>query len=107
MNPYYLAAPVLASGHNGLTHCLAAPAPSGAVGWALPPSYPRLPATLSAAVSAFRADTTLPTLLGEAFCSFWANSREWESLMCHTGGRDAEAVVTTLWERRRYFEIVG
>ena len=49
----------------------------------------------------------MPQLLGEAFCSFWANSRDWESLMFHTSGGDAESEVTTPWELRRYFEIVG
>ena len=73
----------------------------------LPPGTPRVPETLSAAVAALRADRLLPQLLGEAFCSFWANTREWEWLMFNSTGGDPSATSTTDWELQRYFEIVG
>ncbi len=106
-NPYYLLALVLASGHYGLKNQLDPPPPSGGVGWALPPGTPRVPDSLSSAVAALRADRLLPELLGDAFCSFWANSREWEWLMFNSTGGDPLADATTDWELNRYFEIVG
>ena len=106
-NPYYVLAVVLASGLYGLQSRLDAPPRTNGSGWALPASFPRLASTLSMAVERFRDEPLMAKLLGEPFCSFWVNSRSWENLMFHTSGGDALATVTTLWELRRYFEIVG
>jgi glutamine synthetase len=99
-------AAVLAGGIAGIEQAIAAPPPLGVASWGLPAGYPHLPNTISKAAEAMAADTLLRSVLGEAFCDYWVNTRRWEWLMFHTTGGDAMADTVTTWELDRLFEIV-
>jgi glutamine synthetase len=105
-NPYFVLAAVLAGGVAGVEHEIAAPPALPVAGWGLPGGWPHLPDTITKAADALAADTLLKSVLGDALCDYWVNTRRWEWLMYHTTGGDPMAVNTTQWELDRYFEIV-
>ena len=106
-NVYLVLAVVLAGGLAGLRHEIEPPPAFPHAGWGLPPDgYPHLPNTITRAADALDADPYLREELGDAFVSFWTNTRRWEWLMFHTTGGDASADAVTDWELKRYFEIM-
>ena len=105
-NPYLVLAGVLAGGVAGLQHRIEPPAALAVSGWGLPDEWPHLPRSITSAADAFSGDALLRSVLGEAFCDYWVNTRRWEWLMFHTTGGDAQAETVTQWELDRYFELV-
>jgi glutamine synthetase len=92
-NPYLALAAVVASAADGIAR--GAPPPDPIDGDAYARSdLPLLPASLEAALHAFRDDAVLRAALGERFSDYYATSRAWELKAWQ------EAV--TDWERDRY-----
>ena len=106
-NPYLVLAAILAGGIAGIDHGIEPPPPLTVAGWGLPPTgWPHLPNSITKAADALAADANLRSVLGEAFVSYFVNTRRWEWLMYHTTGGDPVAESVTQWELDRYFELV-
>ncbi len=106
-NPYLVLAAILAGGIAGIERGIEPPAPLAVAGWGLPPEgWPHLPRTITKAADALASDPNLRAVLGEAFVSYFVNTRRWEWLMYHTTGGDPVADTVTQWELDRYFELV-
>ncbi len=105
-NPYLALAVILAGGMSGLKHNLAPTDELNFVGWGLPEEYKRLPNTIGKAADVLIEDTYLTEVLGQDVIDYWINSRRMEWLFYHTQGGDPAARTTTLWEYKRYFELM-
>ena len=105
-NPYLVLASVLAGGIAGLEQQIDPPPPLTVAGWGLPEGWPHLPTSITKAADLLASDTALRSVLGDAFCDYWVNTRRWEWLMFHTTGGDPLATGVTEWELDRYFELV-
>jgi glutamine synthetase len=105
-NPYLVLATVLAGGIVGIDKAIEPPDALAVAGWGLPEGYPHLPNTITKSADALAGDTLLRSVLGDAFCTTWVNTRRWEWLMYHTTGGDPTATTVTQWELDRYFEVV-
>ena len=92
-NPYLALAAVVASAADGIARGMAPPDPIEGDAYARS-DLPLLPASLEAALHAFREDAVLRAALGERFSDYYATSRAWELKAWQ------EAV--TDWERDRY-----
>ena len=92
-NPYLALAAVVASAADGIASGVAPPDPIDGDAYARS-DLPLLPASLEAALHAFRDDAVLRAALGEGFSDYYATSRAWELKAWQ------EAV--TDWERDRY-----
>lgn len=104
-NPYLALAAILAGGLIGLEDELEPPPPFEGMAWGLPvDAAPRLPASITAAAAALRADTRLGNVLGRDGVDYWLGSRRWEWIAFHRNGGDPDAV--TDFELDRYFEHV-
>ncbi len=102
-NPYLALAAILAGGLIGIEDELEPPAPFQEMAWGLPTdAAPRLPASITAAADALRADTRLGELLGREGVDYWLGTRRWEWIAFHRNGGDPDAVSD--FELRRYFE---
>lgn len=92
-NPYLALAVLVGAAADGIERGLAAPAPvTGDAGDR--DDLPALPASLEAALGAWRADETLRRALGADFCDYYATSRAWELRAWQQAVSD--------WERVRY-----
>ncbi|MGI9322821.1 MAG: hypothetical protein ACR2PJ_04475, partial [Pseudomonadales bacterium] len=105
-NPYLALATILAGGLAGLRHKLTPPPQLTHLGWGLPEDVPHLPKTILAAYDALGKDPYLPEILGAELVNHWRKTRRMEWLAFHTEGGDPESRKTTLWEYKRYFELV-
>jgi glutamine synthetase len=94
-NPYLALAAIAASVAAGSATGATPPPPlEGDVSGADPGAVPPLPASLEAAIAAFRQDAAAQELLGARFSEYYARTREWEL-------RAWQQSVTD-WERDRY-----
>jgi glutamine synthetase len=94
-NPHLALAAIVASIAGGLEAAEEPPAPlAGDVSAAPATEVPPLPASLEAAIHAFRRDARAQELLGSRFAEYYARTREWEL-------RAWQQAVTD-WERDRY-----
>jgi glutamine synthetase len=106
-NPYLVLAAILAGGLAGIENGIEPPPPLEVAGWGLPPEgWPHLPRSITKAADALACDHRLRAVLGDAFVSYFVNTRRWEWLMYHTTGGDPVADSVTPWELERYFELV-
>jgi len=92
-NPYLAIAGLVAGAADGIERDAKPPDPI--IGDASErPELPPLPGSLEGALVAFEADAVLRSVLGEAFCEYYAVSRRWELRAWRRGVSD--------WERERY-----
>jgi glutamine synthetase len=92
-NPYLAVAAVVASAADGIARGAAPPDPIEGDAYGRS-DLPSLPASLEAALLAFRDDAVLRAALGERFSDYYATSRAWEL--------KAWQETVTDWERERY-----
>jgi glutamine synthetase len=91
-NPYLALAAIAASAADGMRRDATPPDPIEGDAYAL--DLPELPGSLESALRAFDEDDVLRKALGDAFCDYYATSRQWEL----KAWRDT----VTDWERERY-----
>jgi len=106
VNPYLGLAAILAGGIVGIEQAIEPPEEFRALAWGLPPRFPHLPTTITAAADALEVDKAFADAIGSVMAEHWMHTRRWEWLMFHTTGGDAEASTVTDWELERYFELI-
>jgi glutamine synthetase len=106
MNPYLALAVIFAGGLAGLEASLALKDEYTGLAWGMPASEKDLPITIKSAAERAKNDTLLKGLLGDTLVEYWVKTREAEWLAFHTEGADAASTEPTLWEFKRYFELV-
>ena len=106
LNPYLALAAIIAGGISGVNHAITAPKEFKKLAWGLPPSDYDLPISISRAAKALRQDKLLREVLGADCVDYWAKTRDAEWLAFHTEGADSESNEVSLWEYKRYFELI-
>lgn len=106
VNPYLALVAIFAGGLVGLKDELPLTKEYSGLAWGMPSSEADLPTDMKAAAELTKNDTLLSKILGESLVNYWAKSRELEWLAFHTEGADAQSTETSLWEYKRYFELV-
>jgi glutamine synthetase len=97
VNPYLALAAITVAACDGIARKSVAPAPTDGDASQMA-GLPGLPASLEAALAAFRSDTSLRAGLGQAFSEYYAVTRAWEL-------RAWQGIVTE-WERNRYDRVI-
>jgi glutamine synthetase len=92
-NPYLALAALVSSAADGIAR-EAVPPPPVEGDASERHDLPALPGSLEAALAAFASDPELRAALGDAFCDYYATSREWELKAWREAVSD--------WERERY-----
>jgi glutamine synthetase len=94
-NPYLVLAAAVGSALAGIRAGAHPPEPIlGDAGNLSVEQVPSLPTSLEGALAAFRSDTAITKMMGEAFCAYYATTREWEL--------EAWRHAVTDWEHARY-----
>ena len=106
VNPYCALAVIFAGGLIGLEDEMTLPEEYTGLAWGMPASEKDLPLNIRAAADRARNDTMLERKLGSGLVEYWVKTREAEWLGFHTEGADATSSEPSLWEYKRYFELV-